>query len=85
MQVIEQFVDKPQEHQLAKRLSESLLKYRQLWSASSSTDKTSHEAVTLLRTETLPAVQALRNYNGDQIQTSAIEHRTTLHIWHGAW
>lgn len=83
LQVIEQFVDKPQEQVLAKRLSESLLKYRQLWSAGDASDKSRLEAVTLLRSETLPAVQALRNYNGDQIQTSEIEHRTTLR--HMAW
>ncbi len=83
LQVIEHFVDKPQEQVLAKRLSESLLKYRELWSASGVREKSRQEAVTLLRTETLPAVQALRNYNGDQIQTSEIEHRSTLR--HMAW
>jgi two-component system, NtrC family, sensor histidine kinase HydH len=83
LQVIEHFVDKPQEQVLAKRLSESLLKYRQLWSANGDSDKSRQAAVTLLRSETLPAVQALRNYNGDQIQTSEIEHRSTLR--HMAW
>lgn len=83
LQVIEQFVDKPQEHLLAKRLSQSLLKYGRLWSANSATDKARQEAVALLRSETLPAVQALRNYNGDQIQTSEVEHRSTLR--HMAW
>ncbi|MFT3883650.1 MAG: ATP-binding protein [Gemmatales bacterium] len=83
LQAIEQFVDKPEEQVLAKRLSESLLKYRQLWSADDASAKSRQKAVLLLRSETLPAVQALRNYNGDQIQTSEIEHRTTLR--HMAW
>jgi two-component system sensor histidine kinase HydH len=75
---IEEFADKQREKELAAQLTESFQRYRQLWAQRGANGDNRTAAIVLLRNEMLPAAQALRNYNSEQIEASGAEHRETL-------
>ncbi|HQR05931.1 MAG TPA: ATP-binding protein [Gemmatales bacterium] len=80
---IEEFADKPEEQVIAGKLRTDLNQYRVIWTSKEAIARKQIEAIAILQNKMIPSVQALRNFNGDQLRDSEAKHRTTLR--HMAW
>lgn len=80
---IEEFADKPEEQVFAHKLRSDMNQYREIWTSARPTPTKQADVIAILHKEMIPSVQALRNFNGEQLLDSEVKHRTTLR--HMAW
>src|SRR5262245_36275627 len=71
---IERFADKPEEQLLAGRVTERFDAYREMWQHSS----TPAELAGFIREQVVPAADALRTYNAQELKRSEEGHRRSL-------
>jgi two-component system sensor histidine kinase HydH len=74
LQAIGRFADKPEERRLADACAVRFEEYRRRWQARFPPE----ELAAFLREKAVPAVQALRAFNGGEIKRSEEEHRAAL-------
>lgn len=67
---IEEFADKPEEQKIAQSLRSDLHRYREIWTSKQPIAEKQREAMDVLQKAMIPAVQALRNFNGEQLRDS---------------
>lgn len=80
---IEEYADKPEEQKIALQLRSQLKEYEELLTSEKKNSEKQLRLIDLLQKEMIPAVQALRNFNGDQLRDSEASHRNILK--HMAW